>query len=90
MNYIMPAESSWRKWLRLPHSALIWVLVALVRIYQKVISPWLPNSCRYTPTCSQYAIEALRRHGIIKGTFLATKRVLSCHPWGGHGHDPVP
>jgi putative membrane protein insertion efficiency factor len=50
----------------------------------------LPPSCRYAPSCSQYAIEALAKHGAIKGGWLATKRLLRCHPWGGHGHDPVP
>lgn len=55
-----------------------------------VISPILPNSCRYTPTCSQYAIEAIREWGSIKGLWLAIKRLSSCHPWGGHGYDPVP
>ncbi len=64
--------------------------ILLVRIYQYLISPILPNSCRYTPSCSVYAIEALKTHGAIKGFYLATKRVLSCNPWGGEGHDPVP
>jgi hypothetical protein len=90
MTFIMPADSSWKKWQRLGRSAVISLPVGVVRVYQKVISPWLPNSCRYTPTCSQYAIEALKKHGLIKGTFLAIKRIVSCHPWGGHGHDPVP
>ncbi len=67
-----------------------WLLVLLVRFYQIAISPFLPPTCRYTPTCSQYTIEALQKHGLFKGTFLATKRILSCHPWGGSGHDPVP
>lgn len=50
----------------------------------------LPMSCRYTPTCSEYGIEALQKHGAFKGTFLTFKRLISCNPWGGHGHDPVP
>jgi len=50
----------------------------------------LPMACRYTPTCSNYAVEALQKHGILKGSWLAIKRISSCHPWGGHGHDPVP
>ncbi|MFY8198599.1 MAG: membrane protein insertion efficiency factor YidD, partial [Bacteroidia bacterium] len=58
--------------------------------YQGMISPHLPPSCRYSPTCSQYAVEALGRYGAWKGSFLAAKRILRCHPWGGHGHDPVP
>jgi uncharacterized protein len=66
------------------------ILVLPIRLYQILLSPILPNACRYTPTCSHYAVEALRKHGPIKGLFLATKRILSCHPWGGHGHDPVP
>lgn len=66
------------------------ILILPIRLYQILISPILPNACRYTPTCSHYAVEALRKHGPIKGLFLATKRILSCNPWGGHGHDPVP
>jgi hypothetical protein len=61
-----------------------------IRFYQLVISPWLPPSCRYTPTCSAYALEAFKKYGPIKGFWLSIKRILSCHPWGGHGHDPVP
>ncbi|OFZ09926.1 MAG: membrane protein insertion efficiency factor YidD [Bacteroidetes bacterium RIFCSPHIGHO2_02_FULL_44_7] len=64
--------------------------VLLVRIYQWVISPLLPQSCRYTPTCSAYMIEAIQVWGPIKGIYLGSKRIASCHPWGGHGHDPVP
>ena len=66
------------------------LLMGLVRFYQLAISPYLPASCRYTPTCSQYALEALQKHGVFKGGMLALKRIFSCHPWGGHGHDPVP
>jgi putative membrane protein insertion efficiency factor len=68
---------------------LISPLVLLIRIYQTLISPLTPPSCRYTPTCSAYSLEALKKYGIIKGAWLATKRILSCNPWGGHGHDPV-
>ncbi|NQX80987.1 MAG: membrane protein insertion efficiency factor YidD [Flavobacteriaceae bacterium] len=64
--------------------------ILLVRIYQLVISPLTPASCRYTPTCSQYTVEALKKHGLIKGGLLGLKRIFSCHPWGGSGHDPVP
>ena len=64
--------------------------IFLIRVYQWVISPWLGPKCRYTPTCSNYAIEALRKHGVIKGLWLASKRIASCHPWGGSGYDPVP
>lgn len=66
------------------------LLIGLVRIYQYVISPLFPPSCRYTPTCSSYAVEAIRVHGPAKGGWLAAKRIASCHPWGGHGYDPVP
>ncbi len=62
----------------------------LVKLYQYIISPIFPASCRYTPTCSNYMLDALKEWGVIKGTFLGLKRILSCHPWGGHGHDPVP
>lgn len=58
--------------------------------YRLLISPWLPPSCRYEPTCSVYALDALRHHGPIKGTILAARRIARCHPWGGHGYDPVP
>lgn len=62
----------------------------LVRFYQAAISPYTPSSCRYSPTCSHYSLEALQKHGIFKGGWLAIKRIGSCHPWGGSGHDPVP
>lgn len=64
--------------------------VLLVRIYQHLISPFLPSACRYSPTCSHYTIEALKIHGLIKGGWLSIKRIASCHPWGGKGYDPVP
>lgn len=66
------------------------LFILLIRFYQKAISPMLGANCRYTPTCSQYAIEALKKYGIWKGGRLAVKRIFSCHPWGGHGYDPVP
>ena len=66
------------------------LFLILIRGYQVGISPMLPASCRYTPTCSAYAAEAIRRYGAARGGWLATKRLLRCHPWGGHGHDPVP
>lgn len=65
-------------------------LMASVRFYRRAISPLTPPSCRYTPTCSAYALEALERHGSLRGAWLALRRILSCHPWGGHGFDPVP
>ena len=69
---------------------LIAPFIFLVRIYQYLISPILPSSCRYTPTCSHYTLEALKTHGLFKGGWLAVKRIISCHPWGGSGYDPVP
>ena len=68
----------------------VWVLTLPILFYRSCISPLTPPSCRFTPTCSQYALEALRRHGAIKGSWLAIKRLLRCHPWGGSGYDPVP
>ncbi len=66
------------------------IFIGVVKIYQWVISPILPQSCRYTPSCSTYTIEALKKHGPFKGGYYSIKRILSCNPWGGHGHDPVP
>jgi putative membrane protein insertion efficiency factor len=66
------------------------ILTAMVRFYQGAISPWTPPACRFTPTCSQYAVEALERHGAARGTWLAVRRLARCHPWGGHGYDPTP
>ncbi|MGG7662444.1 membrane protein insertion efficiency factor YidD [Dyadobacter sp. BHUBP1] len=66
------------------------LLIALVRFYQAALSPYFPNSCRYTPTCSQYMIEAVQKHGPFKGGWMGLKRIARCHPWSGHGHDPVP
>lgn len=64
--------------------------IALIRIYQWVISPIFPSTCRYNPTCSHYSIEAIQEWGVLKGGWMAVKRIASCHPWGGHGDDPVP
>lgn len=66
------------------------ILILLIRFYQGAVSPHFPPSCRFTPTCSQYAVEAIVRHGALKGTWLALRRILRCHPWGGSGYDPVP
>ena len=71
-------------------SFVTYIAILPIRAYQLVISPWLPNSCRFTPTCSQYGIEALQKHGLFKGGYLLTKRLLRCNPWGGSGYDPVP
>ena len=66
------------------------LLILPIRFYQRYISPILPPACRFTPTCSQYAVEALQKYGPLKGLYLAVKRILRCHPWGGSGYDPVP
>jgi uncharacterized protein len=64
--------------------------IALILFYRKAISPWMPPSCRFTPTCSAYGLEAFRRYGLFKGFWLTIKRLSRCHPWGGSGYDPVP
>ncbi|MCU0436056.1 MAG: membrane protein insertion efficiency factor YidD [Bacteroidia bacterium] len=66
------------------------LFIGLIRFYQYAISPYLAPSCRFTPSCSQYGVEAIRRHGPLRGGWLTLKRIGRCHPWGGHGHDPVP
>ena len=66
------------------------IIILPIRFYQKVISPLLGPTCRFQPTCSSYMIDAIREWGILKGLFLGIKRILKCHPWGPHGHDPVP
>ena len=66
------------------------LLILPIRVYQKYVSPLKPATCRFTPTCSQYAIEAIRKHGPFKGFALAVWRILRCNPWGGSGYDPVP
>ena len=66
------------------------LMLALIRGYQRFISPLFPPCCRYTPTCSEYAVQALKKHGPVKGLYLAIRRILRCHPWGGSGYDPVP
>ena len=66
------------------------VVILLIKIYQKAVSPWTPASCRYNPTCSSYSIDAFQKYGLWKGFILTIKRIGSCHPWGGSGHDPVP
>jgi putative membrane protein insertion efficiency factor len=71
------------QWLGLP-------FIGLIKLYQWVISPMIGPKCRFTPTCSSYAIQALQKHGLIKGLWLAVKRISRCHPWGGRGWDPVP
>ena len=68
----------------------VFPLVIIIKLYQFVISPLTPSSCRYSPTCSQYSLEALKKYGIIKGVSLTFKRLIKCHPWGGSGYDPIP
>ena len=69
---------------------LTYFLLLPIYFYKGAISPLTPPSCRFTPSCSTYAVEALRRHGPFKGLYLAIRRILRCHPWGGSGYDPVP
>jgi putative membrane protein insertion efficiency factor len=64
--------------------------ILLIKVYQWTLSPLLGRQCRYTPTCSRYGLEALKKYGLFKGGYLTVRRLLSCHPWGGHGYDPVP
>jgi len=64
--------------------------VVLIKIYQVIVSPLFPPSCRFVPTCSQYSVEALRKYGLFKGGWLTIKRISKCHPWGGNGYDPLP
>ena len=64
--------------------------ILLIKVYQLLISPLFPSSCRYTPTCSHYTLEALKKYGLLKGLWLGIKRISRCHPWGGSGYDPVP
>ncbi|MCL2727767.1 MAG: membrane protein insertion efficiency factor YidD [Bacteroidales bacterium] len=74
----------WLRWLALLP------LIGLIKFYQYCISPFIPKSCRFSPSCSVYALEALKKHGPVKGLFLAIRRIVRCNPWGGSGHDPVP
>lgn len=69
---------------------LAYPFIWLIKFYQYAISPLTPATCRYSPTCSSYAVEALKIHGAFRGTYLAAKRILSCHPWSKGGYDPVP
>lgn len=69
---------------------LLCICILPIKFYQYCISPFKPSCCRYTPSCSEYAIQAIRKYGPLKGSRLALKRIFSCHPWGGSGYDPVP
>lgn len=86
----MPSARFWnRSWAIFKRLCAL-PLIVLVRFYQLCISPFTPPSCRFVPTCSQYALEALRKHGPLKGSWLTIRRLARCHPWGGSGYDPVP
>ncbi len=76
--------------MKLLKKILSWLFVALIRFYQTAVSPHTPAACRFTPTCSQYALEAIKKYGPFKGGWLAIKRICRCNPWGGSGYDPVP
>ena len=90
-NYLKPLEKDpANNILKAASRILSWPFIVLVKLYQWILSPWLGPKCRYIPTCSEYAIESFKKHGPIKGLWLTIKRVSRCHPWGGHGHDPVP
>lgn len=71
-------------------SPAAWLVSLPVRAYRLLLSPWVGHGCRFQPTCSAYAMEALARHGALRGSVLTVRRIASCHPWGGHGYDPVP
>ncbi len=86
----MPYDGFWRKLLHVCKRACALPFIALVKFYQYCISPFTPPSCRFVPTCSQYAVEALKKYGPLKGGWLTLKRLARCHPWGGSGYDPVP
>lgn len=86
MNPLQYLHQAWKGLGRL----LSWLLILPIRFYRSFISPFTPASCRFTPTCSEYAIQALRKHGPVKGLALAVWRILRCNPWGGSGYDPVP
>lgn len=86
----MPSAGFWNRSLSAFKRLCALPLLLLVRFYQLCISPLTPPSCRFTPTCSQYALEALRKYGPLKGGWLTLRRLARCHPWGGSGYDPVP
>lgn len=77
-------------WQKIIKGSLKWFIITLIKAYKLLISPLLPGACRYSPTCSQYALEAVQKYGPFKGGWLALKRIGRCHPWGGHGYDPLP
>jgi len=81
---------NWKKYYKIFLSIITFPLIVLIKIYQVLISPLFPSSCRYTPTCSHYTLEALKKYGLFKGGWLGIKRISRCHSWGGSGYDPVP
>ena len=87
---VSSVRSAMKRFFHLLLRLLSLVLLVPIRFYQLVISPLTPPSCRFTPTCSEYARQAILKHGPFKGLYLAIRRLLRCHPWGGSGYDPVP
>ena len=85
-----PIENPFEIFFRWLFILMSYPFIVLIKFYQYVISPAIGPKCRYTPTCSQYAVEALKKHGILKGGWLSVKRISRCRPGGGHGYDPVP
>lgn len=84
---LLPVPRSPWGWIQVP---LTWALILLVRFYQKFLSPGLPPSCRFAPSCSQYTLEALQQYGALRGVWLGARRLARCHPWHPGGYDPVP
>jgi len=81
---------NWKRNYKIFLRIITFPFIVLIKIYQVLISPLFPSSCRYTPTCSHYTLEALKKYGLFKGGWLGIKRISRCHPWGGSGYDPVP
>ncbi|MFI3258813.1 MAG: membrane protein insertion efficiency factor YidD [Rikenellaceae bacterium] len=90
MELITSGVAMMQRVLKIIRKITILPLLGVVYFYRYCISPFTPPSCRFTPTCSQYALTALKRYGLFKGTWLTIKRISRCHPWGGSGYDPVP
>jgi len=86
----MKDSSSIPKWRQTLRKVLIFPFIVLIEFYRRVIGPYIPKTCRFEPSCSTYALQALKKWGPIKGTLLAIWRILRCNPWGGSGYDPVP
>jgi putative membrane protein insertion efficiency factor len=83
-------ETAIKKYLDIILKLLAVPFILLIKIYQLLISPLFPSSCRFSPTCSSYSLDALKKYGLLKGSWLGIKRISRCHPWGGSGYDPVP